>query len=187
MADLTTLAIVKEWLRETGSANDALIQRMLSAASGFVEEYCGRTLTEAAYDEYLDGNGKGSIYVVNYPISVVTSVTINGTIIPPIALGQHYGTGWMFQPRKNGRIDLLNKFFEEGVNNIRVVYTAGYNPVPQSIQQVVCEIVGVHYREQDRIGLVSKSLAGETIAFTQKDMSASNKLALAPYKRVFMP
>lgn len=187
MADLTTLPVIKEWLRETTNDNDALLSRMLSAASGFVQEYIDRDLTSQVYTEYVNGNGKSAIFVANYPVTAIASLEIGGSLIQALALGASTGVGWVANLRKNGRIDLINRQFNCGVGNVKVVYTAGYSPIPASIVQVVCELVGVRYKEQDRIGLVSKSLAGETIAFTQKDMSSSNKTALGPFRRTFMP
>ena len=53
-----------------------------------------------------------------------------------------------------------------------VTYTAGYAATPPEIAQACIELVCLRYKERDRIGQVSKNLAGEVVAFSQKDMPA---------------
>ncbi len=59
-----------------------------------------------------------------------------------------------------------------------------YSYLPGDIEQACLELVALRYKERERIGHVSKSLAGETVSFTQKDMSDDIKLALQPYRLV---
>jgi hypothetical protein len=70
---------------------------------------------------------------------------------------------------------------------VRLAYTAGYAAIPAEIEQACIALVALRYKERDRIGHVSKSLAGETVAFSQKDMSDDIKTALLAYKSVVLP
>lgn len=62
-----------------------------------------------------------------------------------------------------------------------------YSYLPLDIEQACIELVALRYQERQRIGQVSKSLAGEVVAFSQKDMQEDVAAALAPYRRVFTP
>lgn len=62
-----------------------------------------------------------------------------------------------------------------------------YSYLPLEVEQACIELVALRYQERQRIGQVSKSLAGEVVAFTQKDMQDDVAAALAPYRRVFTP
>ncbi|HUN48020.1 MAG TPA: hypothetical protein VMU85_15930, partial [Stellaceae bacterium] len=66
-------------------------------------------------------------------------------------------------------------------------YTAGYPATPPEVEQACIELVALRYRERERIGHVSKSLAGETVAFSQKDMSDDIRTILSVYRRVAVP
>lgn len=59
-----------------------------------------------------------------------------------------------------------------------------YGSIPYEIEQATLDIIGRKYRERERIGHVSKSLAGETVTFSQSDMSADTKGMLSQYRRV---
>src|SRR5712672_1141656 len=59
--DLTTLADVKAWL-QTGqnpfpATDDALLQRLISAASEFIQNWLGRQIVSADWLEIRDGPG----------------------------------------------------------------------------------------------------------------------------------
>ena len=73
--------------------------------------------------------------------------------------------------------------FTRRPQNVIVTYTAGYATTPPEIAQAAIELVCQRYRERNRIGEVSKALgSGETVSFSQKDMSEDVKTALLPYR-----
>lgn len=62
-----------------------------------------------------------------------------------------------------------------------------YSYVPADIEQAVYQMVGEQYRYKDRIGVASKSLTGgvgETVTFSQKDVTSYIATMLQPYRRV---
>lgn len=62
-----------------------------------------------------------------------------------------------------------------------------YSYVPADIEQATYQMVGEQFRYKDRIGVKSKSLSGgvgETISFSETDMSPYVVTMLQPYKRV---
>lgn len=75
--------------------------------------------------------------------------------------------------------------YDFAAGDIGAAVLISYGFVPQDVAQVCMELVGERYKYRDRIGQVSKSLGGqETVTFSQKNMSDTQKLMLQPYMRV---
>lgn len=181
MADLTTLANVKSWLKITTTTDDALLQRLLSAASDYIQTWLNRVVPTASYSDAYDGPGGSRLMLPNYPITAVSSVSIDGQVIPQST--SPTTPGWVF----NSTSIVLRGGtwrFTEGVQNISVSYTAGYPTVPSEIEQACIELVSRRYKERDRIGVTSKTLAAETISYSQKDMSEGIATTLKQYRKV---
>ena len=56
--------------------------------------------------------------------------------------------------------------------------------IPDDLEQACIELVGLRFRDKDRIGVVSKGMAGETTAFSQKDVPDPVRVVLDSYKRI---
>ncbi|HWK45124.1 MAG TPA: head-tail connector protein [Stellaceae bacterium] len=183
--DLTTLANVKAWLPGAGgggivyTTDDALLQRLITAVSSYVQNWLGRTIASAAYTDTRDGRGGDRISLVNYPVTAVAAVTIDGLSIPASPDG--ISAGFTFS---DSTVFLIGYGFSRGTRNVAIFYTAGYAVTPSDLEQAVIGLVALRYRERDRIGLVSKGLAGETTAYAQQDMPADVAAVLAQYRRV---
>jgi hypothetical protein len=185
--DLTTLADVKAWL-QTGqnpfpATDDALLERLIAAASEFIQNWLGRPIASADWLETRDGTGGQLLTFANIPVTAVLSLTIDGLVIPPAAAdGTGFGAGYTFTPTE---LALRGYVFTRRPQNTIVTYTAGYATTPPDIAQACIELVARHYRERTRIGEVSKALGGgETVTFSQKDIPDAVKTALASYRAV---
>lgn len=176
--DLTTLANVKSWMSITSTDHDVVLTRLISAASNFVASWLNRDLFAADYNERFNGTGTRSLMLTNYPVLSVAAVVINGVSVPA---GTDTADGYFFD--KDG-LALRGYSFQAGVCNVRVSYRGGFETIPLEIEQAVIELVSLRHKERERIGLVSKGLAGETITFTQKDFTMSIKSVLNQFKRV---
>ena len=180
-ADLTTLSDLKAWLSIplSTTTDDALLTRLITAASKYIQSWLNRTIASATYNETRDGNGGTRMLLGNYPVTGVAALSIDGIAISPSAgPGQ---PGYVFNQYS---ISLIGYRFTRDYSNVAITYTAGYSSVPQELAQACIEMISLRYKERDRIGLVSKGLAGETTAFSQKDMPASVQTILGNYKRV---
>src|SRR5712675_2084287 len=99
--DLTTLADVKAWL-QTGqnpfpATDDALLTRLISAASEFIQNWLGRQIAAADWLEIRDGTGGQLLAFANIPVTAILSLSIDGLAIPPApADGSGFGAGYTF-------------------------------------------------------------------------------------------
>ena len=176
--DLTTLATLKSYVTQ-GSNDDVMLQRLLSAASKAIANYINRDIVSLSYTDILDGSGGCVVSLSNTPISAVASVTINGNSIP---VGSVTTTGYYFT---SSQIILNGYNFCRGKSNVVISYTAGYATVPNDIEQACIGTVQFWLGDRMRNGEVSRSMGGQTITFSQKDMPEWIKTILMQYKQVF--
>jgi hypothetical protein len=184
--DLTTLDDVKAWL-QTGqnpfpSSDDALLTGLVTAASRFIESWIGRPVAMADWVEIRDGGGGQRLSFANIPVSAVLSVSIDGIVIPPVPEGSSFAAGYVFSPTE---LVLRGYVFTRRAQNVVVTYTAGYATTPPELAQACVELVCLRYRERTRTGEVSKALgSGETVTYSQKDVSDDIKTVLSQYRAV---
>lgn len=181
MADITTVANAKSWLGITGASDDALLARLVSSASDFIQAWLNRQIASQVYVDTWDGGGGKKYSTAAYPISAVSGVVVDGIAIP-----QSTGSsvpGWV---ASKTQIALIGYRFSEGVQNCTATYTAGYATTPTEIEQACIELVGLRYRNRDRIGLNSKGANGETTSYSQIDLSGAITDALNQYRKVHM-
>jgi uncharacterized phiE125 gp8 family phage protein len=176
---LTTLANVKDWLQITSTASDALLTRMITAFSDAVANYINRDLGSQTYALTRDGNGGTTLMFVNYPVTAVTGLVIDGVTIP--ARAAFGSNGYVFTTT---RITLVGYKFTQGSQNVQLSTVAGYVTIPTELEQAVIEWIADRYASRDRISIMSKSLSGETISYAQNDIPDPVVAILSPYRKV---
>ena len=182
--DLTTLGEVKAWL-QTGQAafpdtDDALLTRLITAASQFIQKWLNRTIASADWYEVRDGTGGQRLTFGNFPVTAVLSLSIDGLAIPPAPDDGGFGAGYVFSPTE---LALRGYVFTRRPQNVAITYTAGYPVIRPDIAQACIDLVCLRYRERTRIGEVSRATGGtETVTYSQRDMSEHVKLLLSQYR-----
>lgn len=182
MADLVTLSDVKNYMGITDNTMDTLLSALISAASQFAINSCGRDFTLQTYtNEAYDGTG-GSIMLLNQmPVVSVASVIVDGVTISPASGISNAG----FKYDKNA-VYLVGCFgggFTNGLQNVYITYTAGYNPIPMDLQYAVIELIAKKYRDKQKPGVGSRHIAGESIVYTGGDMTPSVRSVFAQYEK----
>ena len=180
MSDLTTLANLEAWLGlGSGNADEALLGRLITATSAYIETWCDRAFAAQAYTETRDGTGGVRLAFAQTPVTAVTSVVVSGlTIVQGDATAKR---GYYFTPTT---LMLNGLVFARGLGNVQLAYTAGFATTPPEIEQACIELCALRYRELGHIGTASKSVAGESTSFVVKDMPPSVATILAPWRRV---
>jgi hypothetical protein len=178
--DLISLADVKAYLGgDLQSNDDAVLCRLIAAASTFFITACGRPILAESFSETYDGKGNGRLYLRQTPVIAVQSLTIDGIAVEQAASPGL--PGW----RLNGNVILLfGHWFNRSLANVAVTYTAGYATLPADIVEAVAELVGLRYRGRDRLGKMSESMGGmATTSYAQKDVSPFIASVIARYSR----
>jgi hypothetical protein len=184
--DLTTLAAVKAWLQTGQNAfpdtDDALLCRLITAASQFVQTWLQRQIAPSDWQEVRDGSGGQRLAFANFPVTAVLSLTIDGLAIPPAPAGGGFTAGYVFTPTE---LALRGYVFTRRAQNVIVTYTAGYAQTPPDVAQACIELVCQRYRERTHIGEAARAVGGgEIVTYSAADMSADVKLLLAQYRLV---
>jgi uncharacterized phiE125 gp8 family phage protein len=179
VGDLTDLAKAREWIGIKTEADDGLLTRLITAASGFIASFLSRSILTASYTEYRDGPGGNTLSTLNYPITAVSSVEVNGVAIALASGTVNYG--YQFNDRQ---IVLRGYKFTRGFRNVKVSYTAGYADVPVDIEQACLELVAYKYRSRDWVGQASKIVGAETVSFITKEIPDNALGTLKRWSRV---
>jgi hypothetical protein len=180
VADLTTLERVKQYagIDSTDVAADAILSRLITAKSRWFEEQIDRRLLRATYTETRSGYNTTRIYPTQYPVASVASVKIDGATIPPrTAYGQ---LGWALA---DNRIELVGYTFTRGVGNVEIVYDAGYETVPEDVEQALIERVVLSFKRKDNLGAGQVSVQGETVQFSDAGTIADIASVIDKYRR----
>lgn len=129
--DLTTVDNAKSWLSLTTPDSDKVIERLITDISNFALSKMSRSfLLPRVVTETFDGLGGERLILTNWPVSSVSQVKINSTVVPPA--GDYPSSGWILEaadddpPGKMQRLDIRGYRFSEGRKNVSVTYTAGY-------------------------------------------------------------
>lgn len=170
-----TLALAKQALMISHTAQDTFIQALLDGAEDWIARHLGVALSSAARQEDIDG---GDLYLWPKfrPVTAVTSVTDleTGTVYPALLDGETR-IRWNLLPRRE------EPRWPEGVQRFRVVYTAGYTALPAGVQVAILQLVARAYRL--RAGQASESVDGASASFA-KLIDSDIAALLKPYRRV---
>lgn len=180
--DLTSLPNVKGWMSPplTNATDDAVLTRLITAASQYIQTWLNRTIASTVYVENYNGTGGFRLVLPNYPVTAVASVTVNAVPVPAAAPGSAT-SGFLFD---GFGLYLRGYRFTEGFQNIAVTYTAGFPSTPPELEQACIELVALRYKERDRVGQNSKSIGGEIVSFNTKDFTGPIQTILDSYKKV---
>lgn len=172
--DLTTLAAVKAYLGVTVATDDALLGQLITAASAWIKTFLNRDILAQTYVEELDGHGTRVLCVDQYPVTAVTSVTVDGlTVAPSLVVAR--GRSIMFRDGST---------WPRGIANVQINYTAGAAAPPADIAQACNELVAWRYRERDRIGQSSKTIGEQTTTYQTQDVPNDVKTLLLNWRKV---
>ncbi len=154
-------------------SKDKFLERFINSVSSSVSKYCGRNFIADTYSEFYKGHGRQKLILNQYPVNKITSVKVDSAAL---TAGTDYVTsdrtyldqgiifknnGWTWYGYLTGLVGELTA----PVDNIEVVYSAGYTlepeasrTLPYDIEDAVVSMVAVQY---EMIG--SKQLTRETI------------------------
>ncbi|WP_018130709.1 head-tail connector protein [Effusibacillus pohliae] len=134
---LLTLVEAKDYLKiePADTTEDALLERLIDRASSMLERKYGRPLKERAFtDDVYNGSGDPYLVLRTYPVTV-TEVKIDDVPI--------LSTDYVVQ-LENG-ILVRRGIWPEGIGNIKVSFTGGYQTVPDWLNAECLQLVADLY------------------------------------------
>jgi hypothetical protein len=119
---------------------DPTVENLIGRADALIENFVGYRIEEHAVTERFQGDGYLSAYTPKQPVVTMTSVTESGTLLVD---GTDYRMNLV-----TGRITRLYgtdatypRLWRSGIENITIVYQAGFATVPSIIESVATDIV----------------------------------------------
>lgn len=184
-ADLTTLALVKEWLKIAGTDDDTLISSLVSAVSRQFHTYMGRIIPSASYTERVDLHGDTMISIRNPPLTTLTQVALEGDfgIYTEVVTAADLKVD-----AEAGQIFWTNRFKLRQLG-AEVQYTGGFVTIPEDLQREATRETAHSFRHSEpgggRLGLESNILdTGGTASYTQTPFLPGVRMVLDGYRRL---
>lgn len=177
---LTTVSGVKQYgSMPDATDNDSLIESLINRVSSLFESFTDRTFVSREFTEYYDGLGY-VLFPDHYPITTVSGIWDD--------------TDWMWPSTSlvdssyyrvvdGNRIVLNDKYLTVYSQNVKIIYTAGYETVPEDIEQACIEEVLHRYIGRTQVDVASKTLEDGTALFTPRSLLPQVIEALKPYKK----
>lgn len=168
MADWITTARAKEHLgiATSDTTLDAKLATLVTAASKLLDGFIGHSIHQATYTEYYDGDATNELLLNNYPVVSITSIHDD--------LDRAFGsdkliaaTDYVFDSNENENVGFVRLFktqsvFQTGVQNVKVVYVAGYTTAPEDAQLACAMLVAWLLNRAGTEGQTAASLGGKS-------------------------
>ncbi len=183
--DLIASETLKAYMGIDGSQQDALLESLIRQCTALFENVCNRKFKARNYsydpdsDDYdadnaiLSGNDTGELVLPQFPVNSLTTLIVDGITIPEPSL---YGRDGM----------IMNVFFPKGVQNVKVVYNAGYAEIPGDLEMVCIEQCAWLFKQSpaggNLLGVSSKSLADGSVSYSARGLLPTAKEVLQKYR-----
>jgi hypothetical protein len=167
--EFTDAPKVKAYLRIpiTNTGDDGLLRSLADAANAAIAKALQRNVLTASYSQTRNGTGTSRLMLPNFPVTAVSSVTLVG---PPSQIGAGLSTqvltlGVDYTFDVYGLLAYRGLKWPKGVQNVAVVYVAGYSNMPADLIHAASKVGALRYRELERLGQKSKVIDTENITF----------------------
>jgi hypothetical protein len=165
-------------------SKDNLIERNINSASSMVSKYCNRKFIADTYSEFYKGSGRQKLVLNQYPVNAITSVKVDSAALTAgtdyVTSDQTYldegiifkDNGWTWYGYLVGLVGEPTA----PVDNIGVIYSAGYTLEPESsrtlpydLEDAVISMVADAYSEQQDRTTGLKQLTQGKLTYVWKD------------------
>lgn len=174
---LITVAQAGAWLKldnATIVADTELLEELILSATKEVEEFCGRKFITQTITETHVGNGETYLELNYWPVTDVTSITVDGTALTATEWSERLTIGRVYCAEVwESAVDASAVW--ELDSEIVIVYTAGHDSsraaaqakVPQAVTAVKM-LVAEQYENREGVKSVSIDGVGSTVYDTDK-------------------
>ncbi len=171
--DFCTLGDVKAYLNLKQPDSDPLLSQLIASSSAWMKSWMNRDIVAKSYSRTFDSHGGRSIFLPQYPVTAVASVTVDGVVLPT-SQWILTGTG----------VSLLAGNFPRGAGRVAIAWTAGYTVIPDDLAHACVELVAWRFREIPNLRASTKNVGGETITFQTSAMPPQVESLLSNWKNV---
>jgi len=155
-----------EAFKPISSADATFAATAITAVDAWLKKEIGYELESATYTERLSGTGTAILKPKRWPITAVTSLTVDETAWTTLLYTNATDSDEKaFLPAHGRWLEARDTTFPEGVGNIVLVYVAGYATVPEDLKMCAVMLTHLILLERNRLGDAAKSMgpSGEQI------------------------
>lgn len=167
---------------------DDIVRFWINTSSDRIEQETRRKIKKQAFTEYQHGRSSNIIMLKEWPIAPSPFPQVFLDNSADFALDSEVDSDSIRIGDDSNTIVFLGRRVPLGYNNVKVVYTAGFDPVPSDLQNACLWLVSWYHRARDNgdIGRESKTKGDETTSFLQK-APQDVKDTIMSYKRSEVP
>jgi len=181
---IATIAELKTYMGITDALQDAKLTQVLAGVEAFVTTQAalvGHQLEKkASITEYQDGEDGERVFTSLRPILSVASVHVSQAATwdaTTLLAAQYYRVY-----KGPGIIRRTDEFtFPDGVQNVRVIYDAGYDPVTADLKLGILSFAAAVAVQAGKDGYESEKLGDYSYAMASLEKMPSIKVLLDPY------
>jgi uncharacterized phiE125 gp8 family phage protein len=190
---LTTVEMARAHLNISASdtSQTARLELFINAATQRLESITSRALAERTHSEFRSGRRGNVMLLREWPVSSISALYIdNESLFGPESLiaPSEYVIG-----DGGNTLILRSTFFQHGLHNVKIDYTAGYNTTVHAAQRAELELACLwlvewfyRHRERGDMGRTAKSKGDESVGILAA-MPEMIREIVASYQRVEMP
>jgi len=197
---LSDLPSLKRWLgiRPSQADQDQLLEELIDTATAIIEKKTSRRLKKRTFENdptsiSSDGSQTEVIWLLEFPVVSVAKVNL-GFGSSDLASGDYAvykDAGYIRLQRRVAFEEdrAYNVLVPAGIQNVRVDYVAGYDPVPADLRQA-CRDLAAHmfvgsWASDKRMGLASRSVGDKAESYiADATIPPRVEQLIEPYVRV---
>lgn len=171
MTNLVTIYEYKDSQNITGVKDDARIESLVASVSQLIKSYCGNSFVDfysSAKTEYFNIDYDTHIIQLSEsPLVSVTSVHERSSQADDYILLEKDGSNGKYDYYIDNVTDSIfrttdekYKLWEKGVGAVKVIYTAGYESIPEDLKLAAHDLITYYYRDEYK---TRRTIAGATI------------------------
>jgi len=185
MAALITVDELKTYLKVEDTTKDAFYTEVINSVSAAIDSYLHRQIAKTDFTKIYDGDGSGKLDLGVRNIINITSIEIDGVLVDSsyYAVFTDIGIIKMLTGEYSTRLRASSMVFPYGIQNIKVIFSAGYDPVPDDVKhacKMLCSYFLNRRGKEDKTS-VSDTANNTATSFIAK-IPADIKMLLNRYK-----
>ncbi len=195
---LTTLARVKARLSMTTTGWDAVLIRLINAATDYIQGECCRQFLQATYTNEVHsiyGIGQRYLLLKQSPVVSISSLQYRVGLKTNPSWTDFIADDWeLLEDGQSGMIRIYGPILR-GTNVIRVTYLAGYlidwanagdttkHTLPADLTDFCERLVTRWFKRREAEGKEQESFNGSTVKW-KEELTVEDKQTIAGYKRL---
>jgi hypothetical protein len=166
------------------SLDSTLAATLINSATAFLERECNRTFAAATHtNEYLSGDGTPFLYLKNFPITSIASLTLYDRYSAADVFTLVEDRDFYLEP-DNGRIVAACGVFDKGTRNYRCTYAGGYAAIPDDLKVLCMQLISFWINKKDKQGMDDVTISKFSATYSKDALPVEIKAGAQRFTRL---